>query len=450
MAKKRQNDWYRELIKKVGTEPVTNKEFWKKADEVSEMLGLQPIPKGSRGGVITRLEKTGHVDVIHEGRKSLIAIKNVDDLLKLYGEEEAPKPAPKPVKVKEAKAEPEKKSSTKAEEQKEDFIKYFKCVRAAVRSGKSTVELKKCMKANKLVRIAGFHIMAWAKTVIKMKVKITMPTYHKTESGTIVEFQNYKEDLLALCYAGMELYPEHMKEFEPESAFGNKVLVEQVKQQVSRKEEGQKVATRAIIPALKPSVKKEDRNQVIFLVAGRIFEKGVYQTLETLKEYLKRHDINLEKSEIRDILNTCPEIRRIHEDSEDVYLRLLLKDETEKRFWDNIRDTYGPRTDEKEEILCRISMTKGEVTEYISNKTAEVSVVSRISDHDNIFRITVSKHSAVDKLNLMALIRCFRRDDVVLTRSKYTESLFEELKEADRSFKMDNEVYRYETGFFMK
>lgn len=449
MAKKRQNEWYRELIKKVGTEPIDNKEFWKKANEVSDMLGLQLIPKGSRGGVLARLEKTGHVDIIHEGRKSLIAIKNVDGLLKLYGEEEAPKPAPKPVKV-EAKAEPEKESRTKAEEQKEDFIKYFKCVRAAVRSGKSTVELKKCMKANKLARIAGFHITAWAKTVTKLKVKITMPVCHKTESGTVVEFQNYKEDLLALCYAGMELYPEHTKEFDPENAFGDRVLAEQVKQQVSRKEEGRAVATSAIIPSAKSSVKKENRNRVIFLVAGKIFEKGEYQTLGTLKEYLKRHDIFLEKSEIRNILNTCPEIRRINEDSEDVYLRLLMKGETEKRFWDTIRDTYGPRTDEKEEILCRISMTKGEVTEYISNKTAEVSVVSRISDHDNIFRITVSKHSAVDKLNLIALIRCFRRDDVVLTRSKYTESLFEELKEADRSFKMDNEVYRYETGFFMK
>lgn len=453
MAKRtRSIDWYQVLIKKVGTDTILGKEFWEKVDETNKEFGLPKLPRGSRGTVINRLKKTGLFEEVKEGRSMLYSITDTDKLLeKIFkGEKHC-----KPKRAKKADVIPPVEIKKIVEEkpvdpERDSFVKYFRCLRYSVRMHKKVISLKTCMEVALIKRIAASHVLHWAKVTKNLGIDITFPIVHRGDSEITIEFSNnYEEDLLKMCLFGHTLYPDY-KSLNPADAFGSEIKVKQLQQQLERKKEIKKeIEVKKISDTKKPSISGTERKRLIFLVAGKLFEGG-YQTLEQIKNFLSEYGINLTKGEIRDILNTCPEINAIKDESDKVYLRGLMRGETEKQFWNSIRDSYGPKFNEKEEILCRISMTKREVAEYLSSKTTEISVASRYNDHDNIFRITVAKNSRVDEDNLISLIRCFRREDVVLTHSAYTENLFKRMKEIDKQLKASDFLWRCETGFFQK
>ena len=448
MAKRtRTNEWYRVLIKKVGTDIIEGKKFWKLAEETDAELGLPALPLGSHHCVLEKLKRSDLFDYVFVDKTHvLISIKDVDKLLEQFGDElkaskrkaTTKKVAPKHIKEADESAK---------DPNREAFIKYFRLLRCCVRSRKRTLDLKTCMEINMLKRIAARHVEYWARIAKEAVPDITLPKVKRSESEIIIEFTNCEEDLLKICDVGQELYPDYHSTRASE-AFGSEVKVKQLRQQIARKEEVRKATLK--VAADNPSIISEERKRLIFLTLAKLFQDG-YSTLSDIKEYLAPEGFNLSVSELRGILNTCPEIQAIKAESEEVACRSLMRGETEKRFWDSIRDSYGPKNWEKEEIIVSISMTKGEVSEYLTNKTTEIFQVADHGEYGNIFRIFVAKNSRVDRKNMKALIRRFRKHvDVVITKSEYTETLYREIKEEDQAYFLSDPLYCAETGFFQK
>lgn len=455
MAKRtRTDEWYRVLIKKVGTNTIEGKKFWELVDETNAEFGLPALPLGSHHCVLEKLQKYDLFDYLSVDKLHvLISIKDVDKLLEKFGETpKASIPEPKPTSKKAvAPKETKKAEETPKDPNREAFIKYFRLLRCCVRSRKKSLDLKTCMEINMLKRIAAQHVEYWARVAKEAVPDITLPVVKRSESEIIIEFTNYEEDLLKICDVGQKLYPDYHSTV-PSEAFGSEVKVKQLRQQIARKEEIRKattISTKDIAPE-KPSIISEERKRLIFLTLAKLFKDG-YSTLSDIKEYLAPEGFNLSVSELRGVLNTCPEIQAIKAESEEVACRGLMRGETEKRFWDSIRDSYGPKNWKKEEIIISVSMTRGEVSEYLTNKTTEIFQVADHGEYGNIFRIFVAKNSRVDRKNMKALLRRFRKHvDVVITKSEYTEALYREIKEEDQAYFMSDPLYCAETGFFQK
>ena len=438
MAKKTwTNEWYRALIKKMGASTITVNELWNLAKETSKELGMPEFPRNSCHILTEKFQKTGLVECVMVGRRKgvLVSITDVDKLLEMFQDE---------VKL-ETKVEkaPKKEKTSRASrtDTREAFIKYFRLVRYVARMHKKSidVELRKCMEINMLKRISPKHVEHWAQVAKSLVPEITLPVITKNESGTlIVKFTNCEIDLLRLCKLGQKLYPDY-KSTIPEDAFGNKSILEHTKKQLARIESGEismeseEVAEEAKSEefAKKLEISSEEQKRLIFLTMVMI-KKYSYQTLDELKDLMDKKGFSLTKSEIKDILNACPEIKTIKDESEEVHRRNLHSGETEKRFWELIRTSYGPKNWKREDIILMLSMTYGEVSECFTKSTATMLKVKDCGEYGSIFKITITRDFEPDRRCMKTLLRRFRRCDQDITDSDYTKALFKEIAEEDR------------------
>lgn len=457
MAKRtRTNEWYRVLIKKVGTTTVEGKKFWELAEETDAELGLPALPIGSHHCVLEKLKRSDLFDYVFVDKiHVLISIKDVDKLLEEFSDSPKTLVSKRKSALKKKKTRVSKEAKDSGEITKdpnrEAFIKYFRLLRCCARSRKKSLDLKTCMEINMLKRIAARHVEYWARVTKEAVPDITLPKVKRSESEIIIEFTGeLEEDLLKICDAGQKLYPDYRSTL-PSEAFGSEVKVKQLRQQIERKEQIRRATIAEMkVAGDKPSIISEERKRLIFLTLAKLFKDG-YSTLSEIKEYVAPEGFNLSVSELRGILNTCPEIQAIKAESEEVACRGLMHGETEKHFWDSIRDSYGPKNWEKEEIIVSVSMTKGEVSEYLANKTTEIFQIADHGGYGNIFRIFVAKNSRVDRKNMKSLIRRFRKHvDIVITKSEYTEALYREIREEDQAYFLSDPLYCAETGFFQK
>lgn len=462
----RDSGWYKQLIQKLDHGVYTNPELYAKMDELDSELGIPPDPT-CHSTAASRLVNLGILEAVPDdarkgrGREkpmifSVVSTEDLDKKLarKSSGRKKATKSATKVYGIIE-------KPKSIAKEKEDAFIKYFRCLRMCVRKRDSILTLNECKEVNnkpgkedRLVRINSNHVCYWAKIVQKLGAPVEMPVIHKEESGDVkIEFRDYEENLIIVCDKGVELFGYQW--LDPAEAFGknSETRIRRARYNLDKKNLGQEEITEeSVIQDEKPNGPiefNEYQKRIIFMVGGYLCEVGGRQSFSKIADFLLDQKVINDADNLEDTLSECPELviksGVLNEDFTKVvsFQETVLEEDNLEAFWKNYCDLYGPDFNEKEEILCRISMTNEEVSEILSSNTAKVETASQISEHDGIYRIIVSKNSAVDRMNMIDLVQKFRKEDVVLSHSNYTKELLDSVA----NFKKGNAFYRFERLF---
>lgn len=464
----RDSGWYKQLIQKLDHGVYTNPELYAKMDELDSELGIPSNPT-CHSTAASRLVNLGILEAVPDdarkgrGREkpmifSVVSTEDLDKKLvrKSSGRKKATKSATKVYDIVETP------KPTIAKEKEDAFIKYFRCLRTCVRKRDGILTLNECKEVNnkpgkesRLVRINSKHVCYWAKMVQKLGAPVDMPVIHKEKSGGVkIEFRDYEENLIIVCDKGVKLFGYQW--LDPSEAFGknSETRIRRARYNLDKKNLGQEeeITEESVIQVEKPNRPiefNEYQKRIIFMVGGYLCEVGGRQSFSKITDFLLDQKVINVTDNLEDILNECPELvvksGVLNEDIVKVvsFQETDLEEDNLKAFWKNYCDLYGPDFNEKEEILCRISMTNEEVSEILSSNTAEVETASQISEHDGIYRIVVSKNSAVDRMNMIDLVQKFRKGDVVLSHSNYTKELLDSVA----NFKKGDAFYRFERLF---
>ena len=458
-------EWFSALIKKVGADTIDGKKLWELADEVNKEFGLSKFPAGSRHTVLERFQRSELVDLVSEGRKMLISIRDSEGLIKFIegdiktgGRKKAETKTPV---VREERKPKETKVSVsvvlpKVDKTREAFIKYFRCLRYAVRSKSTKVNLKMCMKVNTLPRIQSKHVLYWAKVVKDLGVSITMPNIRKEESDVFVEFLNSSEDLMNVCNFGVKQYPDYVS-LKPEEAFGGEKAFIAVCAEI--KDKKREVTEPKKETAVVATVKKEEpkvvatngyhrqltdlEHGVIFFTAELIRSGGINDspyTTDLCATVSKRYGLNLSRKEFEDILRNEPEIN-LTASAGIAKTKLRNPDSYEK-----IKKAHGYDVQRKYRILAQINMKPEELSSRFSRLSFKVE--SEIGQFGYIYSIQCSR-SKEDLAVLRQLFSIFRGDDKPFTEIGLFNRLMKEAKlveemynNSDRDYLADSEAWR--------
>ena len=443
-GKTRNADWFKVLIKKVGTETVTGKKLWELVEETNTELDYPKLPLGSRHLVLGRLQKSGVVDIITEGKTTLLSIRDTDKLIAFVEDDirrggRAKKTVE--VKVKEPKSVVKVKPTPKeTDDKKEAFIKYFKCLRCAVRSKTDKLDLKTCLRVNRLKRIQPKHVLYWAKVVNKLGVSITMPLVHKNGSDIKIEFKNREEELLKICKFGEERYPENKSEFIPEEAFGSSETVKRVYREI---EDKKRKVVKPVEKVVEKKIEQHEINRpitnlehaVIFYAAELIRSGGIdnyVYTADLCATVSKRYDLHLGRKEFEDILKLEPEINLTASAG---MAKTKLKD---RDSYEKIKKAHGYDVQRKYQILAQINMKPEEITSRF--RRLNFKVESEIGQFGYIYNIQCSR-SKEDLAVLRKLFSMFRGEDKPFTEIKLYERLRKEAEEVERFYNSSDKDY---------
>ena len=466
MAKQtRKSDWYTALIKKVGTETVDGKKLWELADEVDNEFGFEKLPRGSRHLVMERFQKSGLVDIVSEGKKVLLSIRDTDGLIKFFeGEKKEVKKLKEPISTEEVKKPVAKEvefsvSLPKPDKTREAFVKYFKCLRFAARARTNKLDIKTCMKINDLKRIQSRHIAYWAKVVKEeLGVSITLPKIYKEGDEVVVEFMNRDEDLLNICNFGVKRYLDY-KSLKPENAFGTPEDVKRVYQDIEKKRKERAKVVEAVPTQVvsKNNLEEPTREYVphrvltdldhgvIFFTAELIRSGGINNSVYTADlcaTVSKRYGLKIGRKDFEDILRAEPEID-ITASAGIAKIRLKGKDSYEK-----IKKAHGYDVQRKYRILAQINMKPEEISSRFDRLSFKVE--SEIGQFGYIYSIQCSR-SKEDLAVLRSLFSIFRGDDKPFNELGLYNRLREEAKKveeiynkSDKDYVADSEAWREE------
>ena len=266
------------------------------------------------------------------------------------------------------------------------------------------------------------------------ELKIQVPVV----DGNDVVFKGHCLGLKKVCEAGKEKFPG-LTFFNFEKA--TEPYTENAKDTINKEEHSAAVKS-VVIPSASPAVFTDEENFKIFLMGGYLMEHGNASVRE-LSSALEKEGRGMNISRLEVLIHSVPQFVT---DDYEVYLKMGKTDP--KTFWSDFRKVYRPMTGEREQIICNLRMSEKEVIGHLEG--CQVALVDEHSDGFNTFRIDVPKNSIVARYNFMDFMRLFREGEKIYTQSKFVDSLIAKKKKKDSAWKLQDALYRYETGFFEK
>ncbi len=446
MAKERTVEYYQTLFMGTGTE-FDIKKLYKAAKEADD---LHDFPKRSDAAyqvwaskILRRLEGTPLVTITRAGKSyKTIQVHDANGAALLLGKGSEDNKTPV--------SEPKKETPTEITEaviaytMEDKFVISCKALRFAVRTSNGGIEAKikpedlmeACLHKERFPEIAEI-----IQALSDINLDIQLPVVKEEEKRII--FTNHVSDLKKVCDRGTELYPSRWK-----NLFNFKFACD--KAYDAALETLRKEKRGEIKPATKTSaieVFTDDDNFRVFIMGGYLMDKMKEShenaSIRELGTVLEKRGRSLSTLRLESLINSVPEF---YVDGTEVYLK--LKDKDDKDFWDKFRKKYWPLSGEKEQIICNLRMSLEEISEKLSG--SQVKLVDKHPDGFNTFRVDLPKNSVVAKYNFADFMNCLRKGEQIYTDSKFVDSLWSLKKKRDSSLKIQDDLYRYEIGYFGK
>lgn len=268
---------------------------------------------------------------------------------------------------------------------------------------------EKVMRRNVILNALGFQniqstqVDSWVKTIEDFNGTIIDLAYISTRDKTFegyLKSENPGDGLISVIKLGNELY-----NLFPDNKFNNKPVY--VKKNFTINKE-----------SVNKSDKDHNLSKLLYSVAG-IVVGNEYKSVEIdniCSNLDKKFDIKITKKEIISILKNYPEEFDLIEHGE----RIRLNNNSSS--WEEIKKEHGPKNFTKE-VLVRLTFEQGLIQRYFPS----AKVISRISEHDAIYKITYSE-SISDLINWIDLYRKFRESDKILNDEELEQTINREIE----------------------
>ena len=404
--------------------------------------------------ILRRLEKNPEIATVERGKRGFyekITVHNLEAAAKLLGSGVSKKATKSEPKVTEAPSEHKKapvKKDLKVTLTKEDQLCIVaKALRQAVHTGKIGHETKVDLDALRLGCEHKPHFLE-AEEIIQCfsecDLGTPIPTINKKENT--VTFISYCTAFKKVCEKGRTLYPKWIKLWNFEEGCGSSDDYKSVLNAI-KEESSPAKTTKPVISS--NEVLTDDDKFRIFVIGGYLMDRmedtHENASLTQLATVLEKKGKGLSTLRLESLVSSVPEFLV---DDDEVYLSLGKEDK--KTWWDAFRKKYRPLSGETEQIIFIAWMDLNYVSAELKN--CHVTLVDELPNDFNVFRVDLPKNSIVAKYSFAELIRQLResRGEKLYTESKLVDSLRAMREKKNASWKLQDDLYRWEIGRFGK
>ena len=184
--------------------------------------------------------------------------------------------------------------------------------------------------------------------------------------------------------------------------------------------------------AVSKELTKLDQDYITYIIMKLILHEKHALDISVISKVLREHfGISMDRLTIIDLVKTVESLS-ISQDKQSI----AFKDRNEV---ENAIRNYSPENN-KEKIYARISMSLNEVLSYVPC----ANLVSKISESDGIYEIEIDR-SFTSRARLLKLYRTFRGTDMILGSEDLVDYLNVQIAKADGLYKNDSFLYKLET-----
>lgn len=267
--------------------------------------------------------------------------------------------------------------------------------------------------------------------------------------GKYMNFSGYINSLEKVCAFGAKKYPRWTRRlWNFEDACGGKKAYEAALQ-ILREEEARPVKIEAVISS--ETILTDDDKFRTFIIGGYLMDQMERAhdnaSIAQLSGVLSEKGKGLTTLRLEALVSSTPEF---FVDGDEVYLKLGKEDK--EVWWNKFRKKYRPLSGETEQIIFKAWMDLSWASKKLKN--CKVSLIDELPNGFNVFRVDLPKNSVVARYSFADLLDKFQKDrgEIVYTESKLISRLrtMKEKKEEETSWKLRDDIYRWEIGLFGK